>query len=361
MPMPASLTTGTGPRIDQRHRAFDLLLFARELRALLRAGLNVFEAVEALAEQAMGSTQHAVFATMLDRLREGHTLSRSLEFQPDIFPALFVAGIRANETSGGLLEALGRYIVYAEQLAELRKKIRSAALYPAILLAVGLAVMAFLMLFLVPRFSTIYEGGSASLPLLSRLLMRWGALMHAYPGPVLLSLLAAVAVLVVVFSRPATRALAWRELKRLTAVRNIVQHFFLARLYRTLGMLLNAGIPAVSALGMARSLLPPDMATQLDTAMAEVRQGRSLSSALETHGLTTPIAARLLRVGERSGELAAMMDHIAEFLDDSLARWVDTISRVAEPLLMLFIGGFIGLIVILMYLPIFELASGIGT
>lgn len=337
-----------------------MLLFARELRALLRAGLNVFEVIEALAEQARSPQQQRIFNELLSRLREGHTLSRSMEMQPDTFPLLFVASIRANETSGGLLEALERYIVYAEQLAELRKKIRSAALYPAILFGIGMAVMAFLLLFLVPRFSTIYQDTNSNLPLLSRLLMQWGSLMHDHPGAVLMGLLVSVAGVAFLFSRQETRTFAWRKLKKLPTIDNIVQHFYLARLYRTLGMLLHAGIPAVSALGMTRSLLPLDMAVHLDAVISEVKQGRSLSSALEAHALTTPITTRLMRVGERSGDLANMMDHIAEFLDEHLARWVDTVSRVAEPLLMLFIGGFIGLIVILMYLPIFELASGVG-
>lgn len=353
--------SSTANSTGKARRRFDLLLFSRELRALLRAGLNVFEAMEALAEQATNGPHHEVFTAVMARLREGHTLSRALEFQPDLFPTLFVAGIRANETSGGLLEALERYIVYAEQLTELRKKIRSAALYPAILMLVGIAVMAFLMLFLVPRFSTIYQDSSSHLPLLSRLLMKWGVLMHAHPGMVTLGLVGSVVLLGVLFSRPEARELAWQQIRKIPAIHNIVHHFFLARLYRTLGMLLHAGIPAVPALTMTRSLLPANMANDMDAVITEVRQGRSLSSALEAHQLTTPIAARLLRVGERSGDLPNMTDHIAEFLDDSLARWVDTVSRVIEPLLMLFIGGFIGLIVILMYLPIFELASGVGS
>lgn len=342
-------------------RGFELLLFSQELRALLRAGLTVVEAIEALAEQATGAGHQAVYAVLLKRLREGLPLSRALEALPDCFPPLFIASIRSNETSGGLVDALGRYIAYGSQLAALRKKVLSAALYPAILLGVGLLVMAFLLLYLVPRFSTIYQGEHADLPLLSRLLMQWGGLMHQYPAEILIGMAGLVAIAVYAFSRSETRFFLWTQLQRIPMIHEALRQFFLSRLYRTLAMLLHAGIPLAQALTMTKDLLPADMAQGLERTTQQVREGRPLSQTLHSQGLTTPIALRLLRVGERSGELASMMDHCAEFLDEALARWVDTISRVVEPLLMLIIGGFIGLIVILMYLPIFDLASGIGS
>jgi general secretion pathway protein F len=133
----------------------------------------------------------------------------------------------------------------------------------------------------------------------------------------------------------------------------------LTRFYRTLGMLLTGGISVVPALGMVAGLLDPDLRARLDTATRMVREGRSMSVAMESAGLTTSVALRLLRVGERSGQMGEMMERIATFHDEEMARWVDWFTKTFEPLLMAIIGVVIGGIVVLMYLPIFELAGSV--
>ena len=133
----------------------------------------------------------------------------------------------------------------------------------------------------------------------------------------------------------------------------------LTRFYRTLGMLLTGGISVVPALGMVAGLLDPDLRARLDTATRMVREGRSMSVAMEAAGLTTSVALRLLRVGERSGQMGEMMERIATFHDEEMARWVDWFTKTFEPLLMAIIGVVIGGIVVLMYLPIFELAGSV--
>ena len=151
------------------------------------------------------------------------------------------------------------------------------------------------------------------------------------------------------------RQRAWQ----LPALGNRMRIYQLARFYRTLGMLLRGGIPVSQALGMVMDLLHPALRAQMRLAAAAISEGRSVSYAMETHALTTPVTARMLRVGERSGRMGEMMERAAAFYDDEIARWVDWFTRLFEPLLMAFIGMVIGLIVVLMYLPIFELAGAV--
>jgi general secretion pathway protein F len=150
-----------------------------------------------------------------------------------------------------------------------------------------------------------------------------------------------------------------RPFWRIRPIRDRVQVYFLGRFYRTVGMLLRSGIPALTALDMARGMLPAVLADGVDLARAQVRDGEPLSSALAAHGLTTPIAARMLRVGERTGQMAEMFERTGRIYEDEVTRWLDWFIKLLEPLLMVFIGAIIGTVVLLMYMPIFELAGTI--
>jgi general secretion pathway protein F len=135
--------------------------------------------------------------------------------------------------------------------------------------------------------------------------------------------------------------------------------YHLARFYRTAGMLLRGGTPLVTALGMVAGLLPPDLRARLARATVRIREGASISTAMDECDLATPVASRMLRVGEKSGDMAEMMERIAVFHDEELARWIEWFTRLFEPLLMALIGVVIGAIVVLMYLPVFELAGSL--
>jgi general secretion pathway protein F len=160
-------------------------------------------------------------------------------------------------------------------------------------------------------------------------------------------------------TRPGFRQSVMRALWRIPAIGERIRVYQLARFYRTLGMLLRGGIPIVTALEMVSGLLDNALRVQLAKASDCIREGQPISFAMETYGLTTPVALRLLRVGEHTGGMGEMTERIANFYDEEMARWVDWFTRLFEPLLMAFIGLVIGGIVILMYFPIFELAGSI--
>jgi general secretion pathway protein F len=334
-------------------------VFSQQLVALLDAGLSLVESLEALAERESSAGANRTLERVLARLYEGQTLATALGEHPSTFPALYVASVRASERTGALQEALTRYIVYAEQADVLRKTVVNACIYPAVLLGAGLLVTLFLMGYVVPRFSSIYEDVGSDLPAASRVLLEWGRLIDAHAGVMALMAFAAVGGAAYGLSLPETRAKLSEWICRIPAVGRQLQIYQMARLYRTTGMLLRGGIPAVAALQMSAGLLRAGSRTAFAAATQSVREGQSLAVAMESNGLTTPVAARMLRVGERSGNMGEMMERIAAFCDAELARWVAVVTRLIEPVLMTVIGLVIGLIVVLMYFPIFQLAGSI--
>ncbi len=336
-----------------------LVNFTQELVALLDAGLSLTESIETLSEKEADVAVKRTLEQIRNRLFEGQTLSTALAELPESFPALYVATVRASERSGAIREALGRYVTYQQQVDLLRKSLVNASIYPAVLAAAGILVTVFLLAYVVPRFSGIYEDLGTELPLASRMLMRWGQLLQAHGLLVFLLFCAACIGAGYVLSKPQTRASLGRQVAKIPAFGAQLRIYQLARLYRTVGMLLRGGTPAVSAFDMSSGLLSAALRPSLASATQAVREGRSIANSLQHHALTTPVAARMLRVGERSGNMGEMMERIAAFYDDELGRWVQVMTRLIEPVMMTIIGLIIGVIVVLMYFPIFELAGSI--
>lgn len=338
---------------------FPLVLFTQELLALLQSGISLVEALETLAEKEAGGSTGAVLAGVLDRLREGQAFSAALQAMPQSFPDLYVSTVRASERSGNLPEALGRYVTYQTQLDGVKKHLVSASIYPAILIVVGGLVTLFLLGYVVPRFSHIYADIGGDLPWLSRMLMVWGGFVEQH-GVALLAALCGVGIVLVLWLRTqAARRWLARQITALPAVGERLRVYQLTRFYRTVGMLLSGGTPIAQALTMVSGLLQPELRQRLDGALRAIREGQSISVAMHAHGLTTPVALRMLRVGERTGRMGEMMERIAAFHEEELARWVERFTRIFEPLLMAVIGLVIGGIVVMMYFPIFELAGSL--
>lgn len=351
--------TSWTPAFLKRRARFPLALFAQELLSLLEAGLTLVEAIDGLAEkEGVGPTR-----ITLDRVRhhlyDGLKLSQSMLDQPDVFPSLLVATVTATERTGELPDALRRYIAYQSQLELVRRKIISASIYPALLMAAGSLVLLFLLGYVVPKFSHLYEDMHGNLPLLSRVLLNVGQFIESNGIVVAIGLVITVVATGRLLSLPATRGWVGARLWAIPAIGERMRLYQLARFYRTLGMLLRGGTPVVTGLDMSAGLLSPVLRVRLGAAAQSVREGRSISEAMSAHNLTTPVVLRMLRVGERTGRMDEMMERIATFCDDEISRWVDWFTRLFEPLLMAFIGIVIGVIVVLMYLPVFELAGNI--
>lgn len=354
-----SIVAEHGRWLGARGARFPLLLFTQELIALLEAGLTLTEALETLGEKESRTESRQLIERLLATMREGRPFSAALAIQGEAFPPLYAATVRAAESTGDLSPALARYVGYQNQIDAVKKKVLSASIYPLLLIGVGTLVIGFLLGYVVPRFASVYADAGRDLPWMSKMLLAWGEAVEAHGVWILLGAATGIAGFILALAQPATRAALTRLAWRIPAIGEHLRTFELARFYRSLGMLLTGGIPIVSALGMVSGLLSAHLRSGGAVAMDAMRRGESISTAFAQGELTTPVAARLLRVGEKSGRMGEMMERIAIFHDEEMARWVDWFTRLFEPLLMVFIGLTIGLIVVLLYMPIFDLAGSI--
>jgi general secretion pathway protein F len=350
---------GAGIADRFKRQRFDLMLFSQELLSLLEAGLSLVEAIEALAEKEQQAESKTVLKQVMAALYEGLPLSGALERFPQVFPPLYIALIRASERTGDMVQALARHVAYQTQLDAVRKKIVTASIYPVLLIIVGGLVMLFLLGYVVPKFSAIYESAGTDLPWMSQMLLTWGRLLQGHGAEVFAAFTAFVAAFLYGLSRPAVRRQIMDQVWKIPALGETMRIYQLARFYRTLGMLLRGGITLMNGMRMVASLLQPSLKHSLALVERDVREGKPLSQAMESHGMTTSIAIRMLRVGERTGQMGEMMERIGFFYDEEIARVVDWFTRLLEPLLMVIIGLVVGVIVVLMYMPIFELAGNI--
>jgi general secretion pathway protein F len=338
---------------------FPVVLFSQQLLVLLGAGLPLVDAVETLGETERRDDFRAALGRIAGTLRQGQLFSAALGQLPQVFSPLYVATVRAAERTSDLGPALGRYVAYQSQLEALRKRLLNASIYPLLLLGVGALVSLFLMFYVVPRFSRIYEERASDLPLFSRALLSWGQLVEGN-GALVLGILGALVIGAIYALRAGpVRAKVSDALWRFPGIGERMKVYQLARFYRTIGMLLRGGMPLVAALDMGGELLHPALRERLAAARRAISEGRQVSASMESNGLTTPVALRMLSVGEQSGNMGEMMDRIAAFHDEEISRWVDWFTRLFEPILMAVIGLVIGAIVILMYMPIFELAGSL--
>jgi general secretion pathway protein F len=354
-----SITQVRSGLFQRREARIPLVTFSQELVSLLDAGLSLVEALETLSEKETNEYVKQVLVQLLARLFEGRTFAAALAEHPHSFPPLYVAAVRASERTGALQESLTRFVTYQQQIDYLRKTVVNASIYPIVLTIAGTLVTLFLMGYVVPRFSVIYEELGDGLPLASRLLMKWGQLLDAHAAGVAITFVSAVSAAIYGLTRASVRTTLANWIAKIPTIGNQLFLYQLARFFRTSGMLLRGGIPVVTALQMSSGLLGANLQLALERATRSVREGQSLAVALENENLTTPVAARMLRVGQRAGNLGEMMERIAAFYDEEMSRWVAIVTRLIEPILMSVIGIIIGLIVVLMYFPIFELAGSI--
>jgi general secretion pathway protein F len=339
---------------------FPLLQFSQELLALLEAGLNLTEAITTLHNKEIRLSVKAVIGGILLALQHGKSFSDTLLAYPSIFSDIYVATMRAAERSGNLPEALGRFVGYQLQFDVIKKKLVSAAIYPLMLLCVGGLVTLFLLGYVVPRFSVVYESSGRDIPWMSQVLLGFGKTIAENGVVFLIGLASIVGALVFCVVNDAIRQRLIEIILRLPVLSAKAAEFRLARFYRALSLLLHAGIPLSKGLGMVSAMLLASQQGQLQQARRAVEEGLPFSAALEQNQLATPVAQSLLKVGENTGRLGDMLERSAKFHDEEFARWVDWASRLLEPMLMTVIGVVIGAVVVLMYMPIFELAGSVS-
>ncbi|UEP36168.1 type II secretion system F family protein [Burkholderia ambifaria] len=348
-------------RIGRRRAPkFALALFLQELSTLLDAGLVLFEALEALRDKAdSGKDAKYVIDRLLAVMVEGQPLSKALARQPAIFPPLLVATVESSEGSGQLPVVLKRYQQYEVRIEQVRKRVTGALIYPAVVIGVGIAILLFMAFFVIPRFAVVFES-LATLPPTAHAMLWWANLLRENGMAVGLAVAASFVGAGLTIRSAAFKRAAQRLMWRAPKVRDVCALFALTRFYRTVGLLIAGGTPVIVALELSGKVLPEHFRARLTAALIDMRAGRPVATVLAAHALTTSVAERLLRVGEQSGDLGGMCEHIAQFHDGALDRAIEMLSKVFEPVLMLAVGATVGAVVLLLYMPIFELAGSVG-
>lgn len=351
--------TFLGRRPWRNSAQLDVVTFAQDLATLMEAGLTVKESVATLERKEASAAQSQVLTRLNDSLGEGLRFSEALE-QLGIFPPLLIATVAASEETGDLAVGLSRYARHQQSLLAVRDRVIGASVYPLLLLTVGTIVLFVLLGVVVPRFSRLIEGTGRDLPALSQGLMAWGRFVDAHPfAPlVLLGLFASMVVLAIARWRDPVERRRW--LARLPVIAGVVREFQHLQMYRTAAILTSRGIPIHRALLLTTDLLNPEDQARLERGVAQMKEGTPMSAALAASGISDVVAESMLAVAERSGALSTMLDRIADYYERTLQRNIDLTTRLVEPLLMIVFGAVIGGIVVLMYLPIFDLASSVG-
>lgn len=336
------------------------LVFCDQLQTLLAAGISVPESLLALRDSESEADFRGVIGQLLAAVAGGQPLSAALAAQPADFPPILPALLKAAERTASLAEALARYTRYQRQLGEFRDRLWAAATYPLLLLAAGGAVVLFLLLYVVPRFTVVYRDVIGPLPWAARLLLAWGEFADGRAGLILggLALLGLAALLA--WQRATWRARLAGWAARLPGVGELLREIQLAHYFHSLGLLLAAGLPLTPALELSRDILAAGLRPAAAAVAGAVRAGSRLSAALAGNGLATPVALRLIQAGERSGRLAELLGQAAAFHDRRILHASEVLARLAGPLLMAAMGLLIGGIVVLLYLPIFQLAEGLN-
>jgi len=334
----------------------ELTIFVEQLHALLQAGLSVIEALETLHKGSRGQWG-GVLAAIATQLRQGQTLSNAFEHQA-LFPPLLIAMVRSAEVTSDLPQALARFLEHQHRTEQVRHQLSSVALYPLLLMSVGGCVILFLLLYVMPRFARVFESMN-NLPWSAQLMVSWSHLLKAHGLEMTIGLVLLAAMLTSMLAVPAYRA---RMLSRVLGMQPLARYlrtYFLARWYRTSGMLVEGGIPLPESLSLANQVLPGALQPGGQAVVHAMRQGLAPSLAYIQAQMATPVAEQLLRAGERSGDVGLMLRRAAEFHETEVAKTLEKAMRIIEPLVMTFIGVGVGVVVIMMYLPIFELASAI--
>lgn len=340
--------------------SFDIVLFCDELRTLLSSGMALVEAIDTLCSKDAGDGKRAVLLQLQQHLREGKPLSVALALNRFAFPVLLVASVRASERTSRIDDALDEFVAYEKVGRELRKKLVSAAIYPALVVGFGALVCLFMVAWVVPRFARVYEDFAKGLSLSTTILMQVGQFVGSHLVLVFATLAACAIAAVLLWRSGRAKVLLLRLAAAVPLGRYYLRLYQLARIYQTIAMLLKGGYTIVEAMPLARNLaFDADLSAQMAAARAAIVEGKRPSVAFRDHGLGDAVSFRLLQVGERSGDLAKIMEIIGQSNRQEFTLFLERATRVVEPLLLMVVASMVGAIIVLMYMPIFDLAGGI--
>ncbi len=337
------------------------LIFNQELVALVKSGLPILRVWDLLIER----TGHAGFQQALREVKEdirgGASASDALGKHASYFPELYVATVRAGEQSGNLPDVLQRYVTYLKLMMALRQKVTKAISYPIVLICIGIAVIGFLLTYVMPTFVSVYGESAKTLPWATQLLLDAVSHAKAWALPGVAAIVGMLLGIQAYYTTSAGRLWIDRLCLILPVVGPIIVQHNTVQLMRTLGTILGGGTPLVDALHSARAAVSNRFVSQrLIRAVDEIREGATLANALDRPKVLPRLAIEMLAVGEETGSLDAMLGDVAEFYEADLDTRLAQLTTWIEPALLLIMGVMVGGIVIVMYLPVFQMAGTVG-
>lgn len=348
-------TIGTGVK-----RA-EIIRMARNLSAMLGAGLSISRALSVIERQSGNKRLKVIVAELSESIKKGSSFHEALANHPKIFPELFVAMARAGEESGSLADALTVVGIQMERSEELVRKIRGAMIYPAIVISAVIIVGILMLIYVVPTLTSTFTSLGVKVPLATRIIVALSDFMVAHVSLVFLSLIVLVVGGVMFVRSKIGGGIVLAIALRLPVIGELVRETYTARASRTLSSLLSSGVPVLDALSITKQVVHAAVfAKVVSEAEERVKKGELLSTSFSEHPNLYPILmSDMLTVGEETGKVADMLKQIAEFYEEDVAQKTKDLSTIIEPVLMLIIGTFVGVFAVAMIAPIYQLSSAI--
>jgi type IV pilus assembly protein PilC len=351
-----NISIGTGVK------RIEIIQTAKNLSAMLSAGLSISRALSVIERQSSNKNLKAIATGLSESVRKGASFHESLTGYPRVFPDIFIAMVRAGEESGSLAESLQVVALQMERSEELGRKIKGAMIYPAIVVTAVVVVGVLMLIYVVPTLTNTFTSLGVQVPLATRIIVALSDFMVAHVALVFLSLiLIFVGIILFVRSRIGSKIVLGGAL-HMPVIGELVRETYAARLARTLSSLLSAGVPVLEALSISKEVVHAEVfAKVVAEAEEHVRKGELLSTSFAEHTNLYPILmSDMLAVGEETGKVAEMLKQIAEFYEEDVAQKTKDLSTIIEPILMLVIGTFVGIFAVSMIAPIYQLSSAIG-
>ena len=352
------ISFGGESRKIKRH---EFLVFNQELATLLKAGMPLVQSLDILRSRLSNPLFKSVLDDVYEKVRGGTALSDAFSAHGDLFPSVYTASLMAGERSGNLDAVLRRFVAYSKTIDTVRSKTISAMIYPVILVALAMVLVAIIVVKVVPTFAEFYGSFNAPLPLSTRMIVAVSDIIRAQLWLILIALGAAALGFYTWIKRPGRGAQFDRWVLKLPMIGGSVHKFSTSQMARTLATLLGGGIPLVNALEIAaRSTGNRHMGQELEIVGARVREGQSFAGTLLERQTVPDVAIKMIEVGESTGSLTEMLNSLADFYDEEIETEVSRFVTLIEPAMLVFMGVVIAGIVLALYLPLFNLTSVVG-
>ena len=348
----------TLPFMKGRVKKRSLAIFTRQLATMIDAGLPLVQSLEILAQQEEDETFQEIIRTIKNEVEAGATLAAALQKHPRCFDNMYVNLVVAAEEAGTLDVILSRLATHIEKMEELKKKIKSAMVYPAMIVTVAIGVTVVLMVFVVPVFEKLFAGFGSTLPLPTRIVVAISDIFKSYLLIVIGIVVVAAIVLRKYYKTEKGRLRVDGFLLKLPIFGELIRKVAIARFARTLGTLVTSGVPILESLNIVAGASGNKVVEEaILKSRVSISEGQTISEPLIESGVFPMMVTQMIAVGETTGSLELMLNKVADFYEAEVDVAVATLSSMLEPMLMIFLGVIVGGLVISMYLPIFKMAS----